>query len=198
MNEGLVETAVAGAPLVPGTESGDLWAALPFEGGVLVAGIDGLGHGPEAAAASRAAVTALRSSPGSAPAALMTRCHESLRGTRGAAVTLASLRVSGGLTWLGVGNVDAVVLPVDPTRPAQWLVPRGGIVGLRLPTPHERTIPLTPGDTLVLATDGVRGGFAGSIDRRATPADVAETVLSRHRRASDDALVVVVRWRGLA
>ena len=38
-----------------GEESGDLHVVAPFAGGALVAVIDGLGHGAEAAAAARAA-----------------------------------------------------------------------------------------------------------------------------------------------
>ena len=40
----------------------------------------------------------------------MKRCHVALRGTRGAAISIAFISTSeGGMTWLGVGNVEGRV-----------------------------------------------------------------------------------------
>ena len=52
---------------------------------------DGLGHGPEAAKASAAAVQTLAAAPGHAPQRLMEECHHALRPTRGAAMAIAEL-----------------------------------------------------------------------------------------------------------
>jgi len=41
------------------------------------------------------------------PISLLQRCHEGLRGTRGAALSVASIQTSSGfMTWSGVGNVE--------------------------------------------------------------------------------------------
>src|SRR5205823_3248291 len=82
----------------------------PFAGGTLVAVIDGLGHGIEAAAATRVAIAALADAPGEPVTALLVRCHEEMRGTRGAVMTLVSFRDDDTLTWVGVGNVEALLL----------------------------------------------------------------------------------------
>jgi hypothetical protein len=54
-------------------------------------------------------------------------------------------------------------------------------------------VPLARGDTLVLATDGVRGQFADGFRPTETAAANAEAILSHYRKSSDDALVVVAR-----
>jgi negative regulator of sigma-B (phosphoserine phosphatase) len=193
----LIEWAVAGAPLVPGTESGDLHVVAPFEGGVLVAAIDGLGHGPEAAKAARGAATVLEAHAGEPPARLLERCDEALRKTRGAVITLASLLARDGeMTWMGVGDVEAVLLRADRTRATEGAPLRGGIVGLRLPAPREIKVSLSLGDTLILATDGIHRGFASELDRDLAPAALAAAILAAHRRPSDDAMVLVARYLG--
>lgn len=193
----LIEWAVAGAPLFTGTESGDLHVVAPFDGGVLVGAIDGLGHGPEAAAAARAAAVILEAHAAESPLRLFERCHEGLRKTRGAVMTLASIHMRGSeMTWMGVGNVEGVLLRVNLTTANEAVSLRGGIVGLRMPAPREARVSLFPGDTLIIATDGIGGGFSRGIDASASPARLAESILSEHRKRSDDATVVVARYVG--
>ena len=72
--------------------SGDLHVVVRFPDGVLVALLDGLGHGPEAAAAARAAVPVLEAHAGDPVQLVVQRCHDALRRTRGVAMTVASMR----------------------------------------------------------------------------------------------------------
>ena len=51
-----------------------------------------------------------------------------------------------------------------------------------------------PGDVMVLATDGIDSGFARAIAQGGAAQDVADRILAEHGKASDDALVVVVRY----
>jgi hypothetical protein len=91
---------------------------------------------------------------------LLQRCHEHLRATRGAAMSLASFNAQDGtLTWLGVGNVDGVVLRAPPTAGSLRLVLLAGVVGHQLPALRESVVRVEPGDTLVLVTDGIRDDF---------------------------------------
>jgi negative regulator of sigma-B (phosphoserine phosphatase) len=195
----LIEWAVAGVPLEAGTESGDLHVVAPFDDGVLVGAIDGLGHGPEAAEAARAAALVLEAHADEPLLRLFERCHEALRKTRGAVITLASFHgCSGEMTWMGVGNVEGMLLRADRAKAIEAAPLRGGIVGLRLPAPRDSSVFVVPGDMLILATDGIRGGFTSGLDRSACAASLAETILSDHRKSSDDATVVVARYLGLA
>jgi phosphoserine phosphatase RsbX len=197
----IVDWAVATLALEGESESGDLHAVLPFDGGVLVAAIDGLGHGPEAAVAARSAAQALERQPDQPVMDLLGRCHESLRGTRGAVITLASFDVrSATMSWLGVGNIEGTLLRADPGngRPRESVMLVGGVPGHQLPTVRPNQLPVSPGDTLVLATDGVRGGYLDLVDRNDPPQPLADQLLAEYGKATDDALVLVARYQGAA
>jgi hypothetical protein len=177
-------------------ESGDLHVVAAFPGGVIVVLIDGLGHGPEAAAAARAAGAVVQEHASAPPVVLVTHCHDALRKTRGAVMTLASFRATeSSMTWLGVGNVDAVLLRGSGGRD-EAIVVRGGVVGYQLPPLRASTLGVSAGDTLVMATDGIRSGFTAGLAIEHSPQEIAESVLTQFSRRSDDAHVVVARYLG--
>ena len=130
---------------------------------------------------------------------LMERCHIALRGTRGAAVSLAFISTSeGGMTWLGVGNVEGRVVSGDPsaTRPKGSLALGTGVAGYELPVVRTAALEVRPGDVLIFATDGVDPSFADSLDLSGSTQAITERIMARHRRPTDDALVVAVRYLG--
>jgi negative regulator of sigma-B (phosphoserine phosphatase) len=194
-----VDWGTAGAPLAGENESGDAHVVAPFADGVLLAVIDGLGHGVEAAVAARAAAAILEEAPADPLTVLAERCHEALRRTRGVVMSLAVIDAQrSSMRWLGVGNVESVLVrglrSGAPGREALTL--RGGVVGYQLPPLRVADVPLSPGDTLIMATDGIRGGFVAALDGRGTPQDVADGIFRRFSRGSDDALVLVARYLG--
>jgi hypothetical protein len=179
--------------------SGDLAVVTLLADGVLVAGIDGLGHGDEAARAARTAAEVVHQSPSQDLALLVRRCHDALKGTRGAAITLAFVSPSeGGVTWLGVGNVEGRVLSGDPsaTKPKGSLPLGNGVPGHELPPVRATRIDLRTGDLVVLATDGVEAAFADSPDVSGSAQAISERILADHWKPLDDALVVAVRYLG--
>jgi hypothetical protein len=126
---------------------------------------------------------------------LVKRCHEVLRGTRGAVMSIASFNIKDSvMTWLGVGNVEGILLRADSRLPAEGLLLRGGVLGGVLPPLQAAVLPVSAGDVLVLATDGIRAGFERSIISSAPPQENAERILQQHRKATDDALVLAVRF----
>ena len=189
----LVEWTVAIRSLA--SESGDQYlVSRTGDGGVLVAVVDGLGHGPEAASAANTAIAVLEAGQERELGARFLRCHERLRDTRGVVLSLG-LFATGSLTWLGVGNVDGVLLRSRFGAPEQLLV-RGGVVGRRLPSLELSRLTVARGDTLILATDGVDHGFAGDPGITFTAPPSAERILADHGKGTDDALVLVVRYLG--
>ena len=191
---GLAVQAVAGEPAC-----GDLEVVQIFPSGVLIGAVDGLGHGQEAAEVARRAAGALDGHAHEPVSRLFRRCHEALFETRGVVMSLASLNLSGPtLTWTGVGNVTAILLRAEPgDLPRQEsLLLRGGVVGFQLPLLSEDVLAIGPGDTLVLATDGVRPGFAESLQPGGPPQELAERILAQHVKGTDDALVLVARFLG--
>lgn len=194
----LTELGVAVRTLAGQRECGDLYLFRPFAHGLLVAAIDGLGHGEEAAAAAKAAVDTLSNHPQAPVAELFERCHQSLKSTRGAVMSLASFRGNGHMTWAGVGNVEGRLLRAEPGKgpTSESLMLLGGVVGYAMTSPRVSTVELRPGDTLIFATDGIRERFTEGIDLSESSQIMAETILARHGKATDDALDVVVRYLG--
>lgn len=194
----LVEVGHAGAAL-DGIDSGDVHVVAPFPSGVLLALIDGLGHGREAGDAAREAARVLASSPGDPVTVLIKRCHEALRKTRGAVMSVASVSAMlSTITWTGVGNVEGVLLRADrrAAPAAESLQLRGGVVGYQLPPLREATFPLRCGDVLVLVSDGIQSAFDVGLVPAHSPQDMASAIFRRHARGTDDALVLVARYLG--
>jgi len=193
-----IEWAFAARPLRGEIESGDLHVVAAFPGGVLIAVLDGLGHGPEAALASRIAAATLRDNLGEPVTALMERCHDALHGTRGVVLSLALIEPQGReMTWIGIGNVDATLYRTGSVPLRRESLPhRGGVVGYQLPQLRATTLPLAMGDTLVFATDGISGGFSAESPLGWHPQDAADHILRTYAKDSDDALVVVARTIG--
>jgi len=192
-----VEWGLAAHTLAGNTESGDRHLVRPFPRGALLAAVDGIGHGDEAAVAARIAVATLDSHWEESVISLLQRCHEALSWTRGAVISLASYNDDDRtLTWAGVGNVGGLMVRTLPlSAPAkEVLLLRGGIVGHQLPHLYASVIPVSPGDTLVFATDGVRGDFVDRLAARLPPQALADRILAEHGRSTDDALVLVTRF----
>lgn len=187
----IVESAVAERACPGETISGDACAVIHRGDAVVLAVIDGLGHGPEAAAASTAAVRALEEHESTDARALLEHCHAALRRTRGAAISLGVIE-HGSLTWLGVGNVEGRLIRPGGAR-RESIVLRGGIVGYQYSPPYPGTHPLVPGDVLLMATDGLREDFADNPVLTDSLQQIADDTLSGHCRGTDDALVLAVR-----
>ena len=195
----LLDSGYAGCALGFEAESGDAHLVCERGDRAVVAVIDGLGHGPEAALAARAAVRSVRENADAAVDVLFKCCHESLRSTRGAVMSLAIIDgTNGTLTWAGIGNVEGLLIrgQAGNNRPNECLLLRGGVVGFRLPPLKISTISILPGDTLIFATDGVGREFGRALDVSGSPSEIADYVLRRYATKRDDALVLVSRYLG--
>ena len=175
------------------TVCGDAWAAA-FEGGkaaVVVA--DGLGHGPDAAQASKAAVEVFSSNPLSAPRTLIGGVHARLRSTRGAAVTILQLDSDASeVRCSGAGNVIARLLSGSTDK---TLLTQHGTAGIQIRTPDEATTAWPPFALLVVHSDGIESRWSADRLRPVLGLDpmIAAAILARtHSRGRDDATVVVV------
>ena len=195
----MVEYGVAKFILPGQEESGDHHLVCCNRNGILVAAIDGIGHGEEAANASKAAAAFLRNSADEPVISLVERCHEKLRATRGVVLSLASIDPEHGMmTWLGVGNVQGVLMRADAKKGnvRESLLLRAGVVGSQLPALQATVLPIVRGDTLFFATDGVRSDFSVSLSARENPQRAADRILEQYRSGNDDALVLVSRLTG--
>jgi hypothetical protein len=198
MKAQVIEWGVASLTMPGQSRSGDRHLVQPYANGVLVAVVDGLGHGEQAASAADLAVTILSQHAHESVVALCKRCHDGLRETRGAVMSLASFNEQdGSLTWMGIGNVEGVVLGAEgsPHSRHEYLCLRSGVVGGTLPSLNASVMPMMEGDTLIFVTDGIRSGFAKGLSTGDPPQLMANRILAEYGKGSDDALVLVARYR---
>lgn len=192
-----LELGVAERALRGEYRSGDRAVLVAYGGGALVAAIDGLGHGSEAADAAAAAAEVMAAHPEEDPAQLLADCHRALSRTRGAVMTLAWFDLDDGrLTWTGVGNVEGRLIhaAAGPGAPTEGALTKGGVVGYNLPSIRVTSAELLVGDVMVLATDGIDSGFARAVVAGGPAQAMADRILAEHGKDGDDALVVVVRY----
>jgi hypothetical protein len=193
-----IEWGASVRPCPGEVDSGDQYVVVDTRGGLELAVIDGLGHGPEAAYAARAAAAIIRCGQAGSLADRVRDCDAALRDTRGAVLTVARIDPGGTLTWLGVGNVAGLVwrrtrvgLSIAAVTPSG-----SGIVGFNLPPLFEQRFQLVRGDLLVLGTDGIDAIEQRSPGWLNTPTQMAEALVTEHARVDDDALVLDARYDG--
>ena len=198
---GPIQWAIAGRPLPSEHVSGDQPIAVGIdEDAALFGVIDGLGHGPDAATAAMRAVDVLKDARKERVEVLVQLCHRVLAKSRGAAITLARVDfATGTLTWTGVGNVTANLVAKAPTgiqiRSSASLA--AGIVGYRIPEIRPaQVVPIRAGDLIVMATDGITENHLDHIDFAGSATVIAEEILGKHAKETDDALVLTARHRG--
>ena len=199
VNTNLLEFGVATLTLPGESESGDEYLVKYYKSGVLVAVVDGLGHGSEAAGAARLAVRTLRQHAGETAISLVKQCHAALPGTRGVVMSLACFSSSDDtMTWVGVGNVEGLLMRADPRAAPnhESLLLRGGVIGGTMSALRATVLPISRGDTLVFATDGVGHDFTEAVSLDDSPQAVADRVMKTHGKDTDDALVLVARYVG--
>jgi len=192
-----LEWSMASATMPGEAESGDRCWAGAVANGMMFAVMDGLGHGGAAAAASDIAIATLERHVGDPLIELLRRCHESLRGTRGVAMSLALFNTENAiLTWIGVGNVEGTLLRRGAGLPSSKLLLRNGVVGIHLPILREGELEVQSGDILTMATDGVAAQSSLRVSMDGQIESMADGILARACKGTDDALVLVARYRG--
>lgn len=195
----LLEAATSTSSLPGQEESGDHSLIKEFDGGALVAAVDGCGHGHDAAAAAKCAISVLAAQPDASVISLLNRCHERLKGSRGVVMSLASFDArEHTLTWIGVGNVEGVLVRHSP-RPEderEMLLLRAGVVGYSLPPLRATVVPVECGDTLIFATDGIDSDFVLHPPAQMAPRLLAAHISREYAKNTDDSLVVVARYIG--
>lgn len=194
---GFIEWSVASRTHPDEVICGDAHFVKQTANGVLICVIDGLGHGPEAAEASRTAIGAISHHSDDAPEEIIALCHDALKATRGAVLSLAMLdSLRNSVTWVGIGNVEGMLL--HPEGKYELLPLRGGIVGCRMPSIQAFETPFSADDLLLMYSDGIASHLLDRIyvDRR--PAQMVERIISNHAKNTDDAVVLVAGYHGNA
>ena len=184
-------------PLRGEAECGDAWRIVVGQHRTSVLLVDGLGHGPEAAAAALIATTMFPRIASDPPEAMLTEMSNAMRDSRGAAVSVAILDDAAHLAHFGgVGNVDGRILMAGES---EYLVPQNGIIGHTLPVVRSTTASWPAGARIVMHSDGISARWRLDAYPRlitAHPALVAGVIYRDFGRARDDATVLVLSERG--
>lgn len=176
------------------SECGDAYAVRQIPHGWLLLSVDGLGHGPLAARAARAATRIFRDSREVSPGVLMGELHQGLSHTRGAAAAIGHLDVQHGLlTYTGIGNIAGRI--VTPAR-SRGLVTHPGIVGHNAHATRETVYELEPGSWVVMHSDGLSekwdtADYPGILEH--SPLVLAATLMREAGVRRDDASVLVTK-----
>ena len=177
--------------------SGDAWRHVRDGRYLTIVLADGLGHGVDAARASRAATSEL--APNATPDTLLERMHRALRPTRGAAAAVARVDLAtGALRFAGVGNISASIVSGGTTRS---LVSMNGTLGHNVRRIQGFDHELAPDALLVMHSDGVTGNWdlrAHPGLTRRDPLVLASVLVRDCERGRDDVSVVVARGRAEA
>ena len=171
---------------------GDAWALALDGASAAVLMADGLGHGPQAAEASQAAVAQFAQAPFAPLASQLERMHGALRITRGAAASLAWLE-PGRLSLAGAGNIATRL--VSGTH-SKSLAAQHGTLGLQVRRFEPVHTDWPPHAVAVLHSDGLQSRWAAEplAPRVARdPALLAAWLVRGNLRGRDDATVLVVQ-----
>jgi anti-sigma regulatory factor (Ser/Thr protein kinase) len=173
-------------------ECGDAWAMKVGPDSMLFLLADGLGHGPDAAAAADRAVYIFERQASHGPAELVHLIHAGLRGTRGAAVVVAEVSPGTNLVrYAGVGNITGLILS---GRTSRSLVSHNGTAGIEARKVEQYAYPWPEDGLLVLHSDGV-ATHSLLVDHPGLalkhPALIAGVLFRDHQRPRDDSAVVV-------
>jgi anti-sigma regulatory factor (Ser/Thr protein kinase) len=188
------EVAILGRPYPGERDSGDHATFVRTPTSLLLAVVDGLGHGSPAREAAVLAIATLREHSDRELPALLEACDGALVGTRGVAASAVRVAWAREIAHAGVGNVGTHLHGQGATR----FVSTNGVLGIRQAIPRirvERAVH-APGQVLVMFTDGITTRLDLTLEPGLLgepPLVIAHHVLARYARETDDALVLVAR-----
>ncbi len=189
------EVGVIARPHPDETVIGDQAVHVRTGDDLTLAVADGLGHGGPARDAADRALAEIVAHPTRRLEDLLAGVHAALAGTRGAVMAIARLDGSRVVEHASIGNIGSRIIAADGT--ARSLGSVAGTLGIAYPRRvFVERVQLAPDELLVLFSDGLGSRLDLTADPMATrghPCVVAQRLLARFARGTDDALIAVVR-----
>lgn len=167
---------------------GDSFVIEQSKSFVLAAVIDGLGHGYESSVAAERASEVIRESVDLSVGAILQRCHQELRVTRGAAVGILKIEEGGAGEFCGIGNIE--VQAITGQAPSVFCL--AGIVGHNMRSSKVMPFLMKPGDIYCVMSDGIstRGNLKACLP--GAPETVARRIVESWGKDHDDATAVIL------
>ena len=174
------------------TVCGDAFLVLPGATRSLYMVVDGLGHGAHANEAAEVAVATVGACLTETAIEIVSRTHDALKKTRGAAMSVAIVdHDKKVVTYAGIGNISGMLTTGSTSRN---MISQNGTLGAILPRVQEFVYPYQERTSLIMFSDGLNSkcnltahpGLAGRWPELI--AGVLYRDFSRHR---DDATVLV-------
>lgn len=175
-------------------DCGDGWGFANSGSRSVLFSVDGLGHGPSAAEASRSAVKLFQSSAAHPPGDILDRVHHGLKSTRGAAGAVSEVNLgTRTVRHAGIGNIAGWLVTEGAMRA---MVSHNGILGHQVRRIQEFEYPLLDGALVVLHSDGLSSkwkldGYPGLLRRDV--AIIAGVIYRDSVRDRDDSSILVYR-----
>lgn len=188
-----LEYSFFGRPCVGQYVSGDLAIVESRDNQLMLAVVDGLGHGPEAHQVSMRIRDYLVAHWSEDVVGTMRKLHEAIRGSIGAVAGMAVIDTHSGMVrYTGIGNTAYRLFGSRNLR----LVSTAGSLGHQIRSPQVQTHVLTEDDVIVMYTDGIKDRFdlEDYPQLRYQNADtVARNIVDRFGKPHDDATCLVLR-----
>jgi anti-sigma regulatory factor (Ser/Thr protein kinase) len=181
-------------PVEGHTDNGDAYVVRAQDDRLLLAMIDGLGHGEAASEAADAAVAAVEKNLTQPVEAIIRAAHEALRMMRGAVMGVAAIdRPAGTIEYAGIGNTDIRIIG---GRERLRFISLNGTLGSRLERVKVFKERLPKVATLIMATDGISerwelDNYPGLFGLH--PQLFCATVMRDFARPGDDATILCGR-----
>jgi len=189
-----LEFGVASRPHLGMNLNGDAFVIKRWHQSVLVAVIDGLGHGQYAHRAARTAKDYVNRHYDQPLPELFRGVGRACRATRGVVMAIARFDWNRNhLSFANIGNIEARV--IGSSTPVRFLV-RRGIIGNNAPSPCITDHQWHPHYILILHSDGLTTHWEWQDFSKLTgkPASlIAQELLRSLAKENDDATVVVVK-----
>jgi len=189
--------AVSSRPAPFENVSGDSWRIASTAGRLSIEIVDGLGHGPDAAAAAAEATSVFDSGPFRELPLILEHSHARMRGTRGGALAVAHIDLSAStLRYGGVGNIVGHLCAVGEEN-GRGLCSHNGTVGLQVRKIQEFSYDCPQEGLLIMHSDGLQtrwsfAAYPGLSHRH--PATIAAVLARDFTRGKDDVTLAVVRF----
>ncbi len=174
-------------------ECGDTGVIREYEDKLLLALVDGLGHGAKAHRAAVLVEEYLEEHYRESLESLLLGLHDNLKGSVGAVAGIGRFhRDTGEFSYCGIGNILVRLYGSF----GRTFVSRDGVLGFNMPSPRTETVLLERGDILVFTSDGLsshisRDGYQNLL--RGTAGEIADRFMEKFRR-EDDASCLVLRY----